>query len=284
MQALEMAQQMIAINSISDRSNAPVAALMRTWLEELGFEIEQLERVEANGERKVTLVAKRGTGYGGIAYFCHNDVVPVDDWNAAAGGPFDAVVDDGCLWGRGACDMKGSAAAALAAIDRIDPAKQTSPIYFVATSDEEHGMHGAQLVAKESRLFREMVEHQTVGIIGEPTELRVVNAHKGTCLLTITSRGRSAHSSTADGENANWRLVDFLVFLKTIQRRCESDASLQNPVFDPPTLSMNIVLSNRPTATNVTVGESRCQLFLRTMPDVPWQPVVAEIVTIAESM
>lgn len=231
MDAVKLAQQMIAVNSVSHYSNAPIAMLMRGWLEELGFEVEQLELTDPNGERKISLVAKRGPGRGGIAYFCHNDVVPVDDWNATAGGPFSGAVSAGRLWGRGACDMKGSAAAALAAIARIDAGAQIAPIYFVVTSDEEYGMHGARLISEQSRLFGEMVAHGTVGIIGEPTELQVVNAHKGGCQLIVTSRGRTAHSSTADGLNANWQLIDFLCYVKQVQQRCESEPALQNEAF-----------------------------------------------------
>lgn len=280
---LEFARQMVALDSVSTRSNASIAALMRGWLETLGFSVEQLELVDEGGQQKVSIVGKRGPGQGGIAYFCHNDVVPADDWNAAAGGPFAAAVQEGRLWGRGACDMKGSAAAALAAIARIDPRRQRAPIYFVATSDEEHGMHGAKLVSQRSQFFQEMVAHQTVGIIGEPTELKVVNAHKGICSIVVTSRGRSAHSSTADGVNANWQLIDFLSFLKSVQARCQSEKGLSNTVFDPPTLSMNVVIRNRPAAANITVGEANCQMFLRTMPDVPWEPLVEEIVAAAEN-
>ena len=282
LQPLDLAQQMVAIDSVSHRSNATIAALMRGWLEKLGFEVEQLDMIDSAGERKVSIVAKRGTGTGGIAYFCHNDVVPADDWNAKAGSAFSAAVDGGRMWGRGACDMKGSAAAALAAISFIQPQRQTAPIYFVATSDEEQGMHGARLVSERSRLFGEMVAHGTVGIIGEPTELQVVNAHKGTCSLLITSRGRSAHSSTSDGLNANWKLIDYLNYLKEVQHRCETDPALQNPAFNPATLSMNVVLRNRPAVSNITVGEASCQIFMRSMPDVPWENLADEMVQAAE--
>ena len=284
MDPIPMAQQMIAIDSVSSRSNAAVAELMRGWLEVLGFEIEQLEMMDPNGERKVSIVAKRGMGRGGIAYFCHNDVVPADDWKATAGSAFSGVVQAGRLWGRGACDMKGSAAAALAAIARIDADQQTAPIYFVATSDEEQGMHGARLVSERSRLFAEMVADRTVGIIGEPTELKVVNAHKGTCYVLVTSRGCAAHSSTNDGVNANWKLIDFLNKLKEEQERCECEDQLQNRSFDPPTLSMNVVIRNRPATSNITVGEASCQLFLRPMPDTRWEALVDDLVLAAEKM
>lgn len=284
MDVLKLAQEMIAINSVSSRSNVAIAALMRGWLEALGFEIEQLQMTDPEGEVKVSIVAKRGVGKGGIAYFCHNDVVPVDDWSAASCGPFSAAVSDGRLWGRGACDMKGSAAAALAAIARINPIDQSSPIYFVVTSDEEHGMHGARMVSMQSRLFEEMVTNTTVGIIGEPTELKVVNAHKGGCHLLVTSRGRSAHSSTADGLNANWQLIDFLQYVKQVQQRCESDPVLQNAAFSPPTLSLNLVITNRPAAANITVGHAACHLFMRPMPNVGWLELMETISDQAKRM
>lgn len=284
MNVVKLAQEMIAINSVSSRSNVEIAALMRGWLESLGFEIEQLQTTDPDGEVKVSIVGKRGKGQGGIAYFCHNDVVPVDDWNATAGGPFSAIVSDGRLWGRGACDMKGSAAAALAAIARIRPQDQSAPVYFVATSDEEHGMHGARLVSTQSRLFSEMAAHQTVGIIGEPTELKVVNAHKGGCHLLVTSRGRAAHSSTADGLNANWQLIDFLQYVKQISMQCDSDPALQNSAFSPPTMSLNLVITNRPAATNITVGQASCHLFARPMPNVPWVELMQSISHQAQKM
>lgn len=284
MDVLRLAQEMIAHDSVSVRSNGSIAALMRSWLEELGFEIEQLEMIDPEGEVKVSIVAKRGPGSGGLAYFCHNDVVPVDDWSAEAGGPFSGVVCSGRLWGRGACDMKGSAAAALAAIARIDAKQQKAPLYFVVTSDEEHGMHGAKLVSQRSRFFAELVAGNTVGIIGEPTELRVVNAHKGGCNLIVTSRGRSAHSSTTDGLNANWRLIDFLARVKEVHQRCECEPALQNRAFHPSSLSLNLVIRNRPAASNITVGSASAQIFLRPMPDVPWEELVAELVQAAESL
>lgn len=277
MHALRLAQQMIAHDSVSVRSNGPIAAQMKEWLENLGFVVEQLEMTDPAGQLKVSLVAKRGKGKGGIAYFCHNDVVPVDDWNAAAGGPFSGAVTGGKLYGRGACDMKGSAAAALAAVARIDPQEQAAPIYFVVTSDEEHGMHGAQLVAQKSQLFREMVADGTVGIIGEPTELKIVHAHKGGCLITVSSHGRSAHSSTSEGLNANWQLIDFLSFVKEVQQRTQSQPAYQNTAFDPSSLSLNLIIKNRPAAGNITVGLATAQIFMRPMPNVAWEALATEI-------
>jgi acetylornithine deacetylase len=292
MDCLELARNMIAIDSVTSQSNQGIASLMRQQLERLSFEIEQIDCVDNHGLTKANLIARRRplptvqseSSSGGIVYCCHNDVVSVEGWNAAAGGPFDGAVADGKLWGRGACDMKGSAAAAMAAIANISHEQQRSPIYFLVTGDEESGMVGARTVAHQSKFFAEMVATGTVGVIGEPTELRVVNAHKGGCHFKVSAHGVAAHSSTADGRNANWDLIPFLSYLREQALRCDSDLALQNNRFSPATLSMNVVLLNEPAASNITVGKATCQIFLRPMPGVKWQEFAEEIAVKAEQM
>jgi acetylornithine deacetylase len=265
---------------------------MREHLNIIGFNLEQLAYLDNAGLEKVALIGRRGPApsssqaahSGGIVYCCHNDVVSVDGWNASQGGPFDAVVSEGKLWGRGTCDMKGPTAAALAAIERIPIEQQKHPIYFLVTGDEESGMQGANAIVSHSKYFAEMRAAGTVGIIGEPTELRVVNAHKGGCHLKVTSHGIAAHSSTADGRNANWALIPFLSYLSQQFERCERDPSLLNHRFSPPSLSMNVVVKNEPAASNITVGKATCQIFLRPMPDVDWRSFVDAIVETATGM
>ncbi len=291
MDCLEIAQKLVAIDSVTSRPNANIANCMREHLSSIGFDLEQLTYLDNAGLEKIALIARRGpapsnspTGSGGIVYCCHNDVVSVDGWNAPVGGPFDAVVSDGKLWGRGSCDMKGPTAAALAAIERIPIEQQRSPIYFLVTGDEESGMQGANAIVSNSNYFAEMRTAGTVGIIGEPTELRVVNAHKGGCHFKVTSHGVAAHSSTADGRNANWALVPFLNYLSQQFHLCENDPALLNKQFSPPSLTMNVVVKNEPAASNITVGKATCQIFLRPMPNVDWRGFVEAIVATATNM
>ena len=295
MDCLDIARKLVAINSVTSRSNATVAICMRDHLTSIGFDVEQLVYLDNAGLEKIALVGRRGPEpsaatnsksgrCSGIAFCCHNDVVSVDGWDAPQGGPFDAVVTEGRLWGRGSCDMKGPIAAALAAIERIATDEQTCPIYFLVTGDEESGMQGANAVVSQSKYFAEMRAAGTVGIIGEPTELRVVNAHKGGCHFKVTSHGVAAHSSTADGRNANWALIPFLSYLRDQSVRCESDPLLLNHRFSPPSLSMNVVIKNEPAASNITVGKATCQIFLRPMPEVDWRSFAEEIIATAVSM
>ena len=137
----------------------------------------------------MNIVGKKGIGTGGLAYFGHTDVVPADPWFSADHGPFAPTVKEGRLYGRGSCDMKGSIGCILAAAERLSAKSLRFPLYVTCTADEEVGYTGAAEVARRSQLYREMVAGATSGIVGEPTELDVVYAHKGTYGFRATAAG-----------------------------------------------------------------------------------------------
>jgi acetylornithine deacetylase len=251
-------------------------------LEGLGFQLEVHTFADEEGIVKTSLVAKRGSGKGGIAYLAHTDVVPVEDWHTGFSGPFEATHHDGKLYGRGTCDMKGSLAAALKAISNISEINQKKPLYMVVTADEEVGMRGARQVDSESLLFQEMIDQDVVGIIGEPTELRVVHAHKGASPFILRAVGVSAHTSTGEGSNANYRLIPALGPLVELRKQSEQDPKYHNNDFRPPTLSWKMVIRNEPLASNVTTSLAESVQFLRTMRGVDHGPLVDEMRAIAE--
>ena len=82
--ALELAQQLVAIDSVSRHSNVPVSNLLHEVLERAGFEVERLEYDDPDGVRKVNLVGRRGSGEGGFGLFSHSDTVPGDSWVSEA--------------------------------------------------------------------------------------------------------------------------------------------------------------------------------------------------------
>lgn len=270
----EITRELVSFDTVSHRSNRTISETVASWLEELGFSVEWLEYIDVHGEVKVSLVSKRAaesSGKGterGVAYMAHTDVVPVDDWDTGFSGPFDVVQKEGRLYGRGTCDMKGSLASALVAAGRIPRREQTSPLYFVVTADEEIGMQGAKQVNETSKYFEEMVQYDSLGIVGEPTEMQVVHAHKGTLGYIVRSRGVSAHTSTGEGINANDALIPILSRLQQLKELTLRDAKYHNPSFDPPTLSWNMVLRNEPLAVNVTTALAEAEVFLRPMPGV----------------
>jgi acetylornithine deacetylase len=279
---LEIAKELVSFDSVSSKSNEEVSQWVENRLRKAGFDIERVVYRDRSSISKVNLIAKRAPAThrglsGGVCYLAHTDVVPADDWSLDFCGPFQPTLRDERLYGRGSCDMKGSLACALAAAERLSIHDQKAPLYFIITADEEVGMIGARHVDRQSALFEEMVAAQTIGIVGEPTSLQVIHAHKGGLALRVTSRGRSAHSSSRDGVNANLRLIPLLNLLLELQQQCEHDPLLQNSSFDPPTLSWNIVLRNEPFASNITPSLAEAVIFLRPMPNVDHEPLVARV-------
>ncbi len=263
---LEYARHLVGSPSVSAQSNTEVSNVVEAMLRSLGFEIERQEFPDPQGVPKVNVIGKIGTGIGGVAYFGHTDVVPAETWSIAEHGPFEPTVRDGRLYGRGSCDMKGSIASALAAVDRLNSTRLQAPIYIVCTADEEVGFHGAREVVEKSALYREIVTGQSRSIIGEPTELNVVHAHKGIMGFRAISHGKAAHSSTRSGQNANLAMIPFLQEMKQIHDETLVDPRWLNDEFDPPWISWNIVVNDGNCAVNITAPLSVCKVYFRPMP------------------
>ena len=174
MDSLQYSQELISFESTSTLSNVAISNYVENVLKKIGFEIERLEYDDPTGIRKACVVGKKGAGRGGMAYFGHTDVVPVNAWFSETKGPYTPNVMDDKLYGRGSCDMKGSIACILAAAEQVPAEKLKNPLYITCTSDEEISMEGAIQVAQNSQFYREMVEGKSNGVIGEPTMLEVV--------------------------------------------------------------------------------------------------------------
>jgi acetylornithine deacetylase len=258
---LQLTKELVAIPSVSRWSNADISNLLEKWLKEAAFEIERLEYTDANGETKISLVAKKGAGTGGLAFIGHSDTVPgqEEEWPA-----FSPTVENGHLIGRGSCDMKGPLAATLAAA-AVEPAHLKKPIYLVVTADEEAGGVGAIQVARESTLFNN--NGPQYGVIAEPTQLVPVYAHKGGCQITITVYGQAAHTSTDRGISANFLVAPFLAEMAELATTLKTDESFMNHEFDPPTLGFNLTIDDGGCRPNVTAAKTVCVISFRPMPN-----------------
>lgn len=266
MDALQYTSELVRFPTVSTSSNAAICAYLEEVLKELGFVTERIEYVDSSGVDKVNVVGKKGRGTGGMAYFGHTDVVPADSWFSSDHGPFEPTVNGDRLYGRGSCDMKGSIGAMLAAVEEVGDVGLTNPLYVAFTADEEIGYCGAEQVAQRSELFREMVLGNANGIVGEPTLLNVVHAHKGTYGFKATSQGRAAHSSTNEGINANLAMIPFLNEMKRIHDETQEDPAWQDPAFDPPGISWNIGINDHTRAVNMTAAQSVCTVYFRPAP------------------
>jgi acetylornithine deacetylase len=287
--ATDLLKRLISFRSISSAGNRAISDHLSELLHNDGFVVEQTTYVDEKGIEKVNVVACRdphagGTTddtvqSGGLAYFAHTDVVPVPTWTGPGedASAFDAVLIDDRVYGRGACDMKGSISAMLTAATTISVNEQKRPLWIVCTADEEVGFEGARHVVKNATAYRDIVAAQPVSIIGEPTELGVVHAHKGITGFEVTSHGRSAHSSTDEGVNANEALMPVLQLVDQINQITRRDPAYQDSRFNPPHLSWNYGIRNAESAINITTQQASVWVSFRTMPGIDGEDLIARV-------
>ena len=272
MDVLDLTAEFVSHNSASTRSNAGVSRAIGKRMRQAGLVVERLQYHDPNDVPKVCLVGIKGGGAGGLALMGHTDVVPAEGW---AWNPFEAIQKNGRLYGRGSADMKGSIACMLVAAERFPLRELKRPVCVITTADEEVDCAGARYVAEHSKVFRKA--GIPYGIIGEPTVMDVVHAHKGSIRIQATAKGRAAHSSTGRGINANHAMIPFLNDVLKIDRQIRTDRRYCDDAFDPPHSGCNIVMGDGETASNITARESRATINCRPMPGHNWEPVLRRI-------
>ena len=247
---VELASELIAMPSETPTSNRAISDFLRGLLQEGGFAVEECTYIDAFDVEKVSLVAKKGEGNGGLGLFSHSDTVPGD----AGWEPFSPTVADGRLLGRGSADMKGPLAASIAAACRFNAADLERPLVIAVTADEERGHTGAHDIVERSQTLTSGWPQYC--IVCEPSTLQPVYAHKGGAGITVTARGVAAHTSTDKGMSANFKIAPFLAEMTELAQTFRAQKRFQNPLFGPPTNGFNLVISDGDTATNVTAAQT----------------------------
>ncbi|WP_120635756.1 acetylornithine deacetylase [Ruegeria sp. EL01] len=255
--SVDILQDLIAFPTVSAESNLQMIDYLS-------------ERLKARGARctvtlddsgtKANLFATLGPDLpGGIMLSGHTDVVPVadQDWTSD---PFDMTERDGQIYGRGTCDMKGFIAASIALAEQIDAGALSQPLHFAFTYDEETGCLGAQnLIADLS----EKGIDPDIAIIGEPTEMRVIEGHKGCYEYTTRFTGLEGHGSAPDaGVNAAEYAARYVAKLLELREALKSRAP-ESSKFDPPWSTINIGRISGGVAHNVIVGKAEVDWEMR---------------------
>ena len=201
----EMLARLVGFDSVVGRPNAPIVEFVRDWLSAQGIVAHVLPGPE--GDRSNLFASIGPVDRPGFVLSGHLDVVPAMEpgWQAD---PFVLREDAGRLIGRGACDMKGFVAAALFMVPELAAMNLPVPIHLALSYDEEAGCRGVpHLLAA----LPDLCAPPQGAIIGEPTDLVPVLAHKGKSAIRVTASGTAGHSSRPDlGENAIHALVPVL--------------------------------------------------------------------------
>jgi acetylornithine deacetylase len=242
--AKELLARLVAFDTESSKSNIPLIRFVEDYLGQ--YDIASQRVPTANGE-KASLFATIGPSDApGLALSGHTDVVPVagQTWDSD---PFRLTERDGKLYGRGSCDMKGYLACALAMVPQFARRRLKMPIHLAFSYDEEVGCTGVRPMIAE--LGKRLPLPRLV-FVGEPTEMGVVDAHKGPVRWRVQLRGRAAHSSMPHyGVNA----IAYAGRLLGELSRMEQDlkAGEQDARFDPPYTTLQVTQIEGGTASNV---------------------------------
>lgn len=258
---------LISTSSISstdpswDQGNANVIALMSDWFAALGFEVDIIDVAPG----KQNLVAKRlpkdsPDAEGGLLLAGHTDTVPFDEgrWSFD---PHALTEANNRFYGLGTADMKGFFAFILEAVKSIDWDKQQRPLYILATCDEETTMLGARHFTQDAPFQPDYC------IIGEPTSLVPIRAHKGHVANAIRVTGKSGHSSDPSlGVNAIEIMHE--VMYAMMQLRDKLVKEYHHPGFAIPSPTLNLGCIHGGDSANRICGCCELHYDVRPLPGI----------------
>ena len=252
--SLKILSDLIAFKTVSGEDNNSLINYCDEILNKLGatsFKTYDDEKKRVN--LFATLKAKIPSKKKPIIFSGHTDVVPVSkDWNTD---PFVATIKDEKVFGRGACDMKGFIACTLAYAPIFSKTNLDRDIHFSFTFDEETACQGAPLLINE---LKRKGMNSGICIVGEPTSMKIIDAHKGCYEYTTYFKGLAGHGSAPDkGINAVEYAVKYISKLIELREILKTKVP-KNSIFDPPYTTIQIGGISGGIARNVIAD--RCQV------------------------
>ncbi len=243
--SLDLIRDLVGFNTVSRNSNLELIDYVRRYLD--GHGVESIVIPSPDGGKSCLYATIGPAGRGGVMLSGHTDVVPVDgeEWT---GDPFKAVVRDGRMFGRGTTDMKGFVAMALAHVPLFLETDLKTPIHLAFSYDEEVGCTGVRPMID---VLNGMVNKPVMGIIGEPTSMRVMTGHKGKKSIRVRVRGHECHSSLAPtGVNAIEYAAELIAYIKSIARRLAREGA-HDDAYDVPHTTAHVGRIDGGTALNI---------------------------------
>jgi len=255
---LELMDRLIGFPTVSSESNRDCIDWIADYLGALGAKCEITSEVEG----KANIFATLGPDVdGGIILSGHTDVVPVEGQNWSRD-PFKMHRENGALFGRGTCDMKGFVAAAMAMAPKYAAMDLKRPVHFAFTYDEEVGCLGARVLVNQ--LIKSGLKPSAC-IVGEPTSMRIIEGHKGMCEYTTEFRGVEGHSSQPDlCVNALEYAHRFMSKLMEVRAELPAMAP-KNSRFDPPYSTSSICACHSGSTHNVIPSLAELEWEMRVV-------------------
>jgi acetylornithine deacetylase len=266
----ELIAKLVAFETVSRNSNLALIDYVRAYLDGFGV---QPHLVPNDAGTKANLYATIGPAIpGGVVLSGHTDVVPVDGqpWDTD---PFTVVERDGRLYGRGTCDMKSFCAIVLALVPAMRELKK--PIHLAFSYDEEVGCQG---VPRLIRALLETVPRPAAVIVGEPTGMQLVTAHKGITVLKTTVTGYEVHSSQIHrGVSAVMTAARLITFLEDLTHRQAERP--RDPGFEPSFTTLHVGVIKGGTAINIISRHCEFMWDIRNLPGDDPQAILEQFNT-----
>ncbi len=257
--AKDILAKLVAFDTTSSKSNLACAEYVRDYLASHGVEARVLP---ADDGIHANLFATIGPDVdGGVGLSGHMDVVPVTGqlWDTD---PFTLIERDGRLYGRGACDMKGYLACVMAMVPDFKRRKLRVPLHVVFSYDEEVGCTGVKPMIAE---FGKALPKPRLILVGEPTNMGVVDAHKGGYRFRTQVTGKDAHSSKPQlGVSAVSIAGELISELSRIEERLKAEKTSAR--FDPPYNSLTVSMIEGGLAQNVIPPTCTFYWSMRVLP------------------
>ncbi len=255
----DILDRLVGFDTTSHKTNVPLILYVEDYLRGHGV---ASYLVPTEDGQKASLFATIGPeDVPGVALSGHTDVVPVEGqaWDSD---PFSLTLRDGRYYGRGTTDMKGFLACVLAAVPRFKAANLKKPVHIAFSYDEEVGCIGVRPMIAEMGTNLPLPR---VVIVGEPTDMRVVDAHKGPVRWQVDIAGRAAHSSMAHlGVNAI--TAAGLIIGELVRIEAELAARTPDDRFEPPYPTLQVTTIEGGTASNIVPVSCRFGFEIRSMP------------------
>jgi len=262
--SLDLIRNLVGFDTTSRESNLALIDWVRGYLADHG--VASTLTFDDDGRKAnlfATLPARDGNAtHGGIVLSGHTDVVPVDaqPWDS---NPFEVTVKDDRLYGRGVTDMKSFSAVGLAFVPEFLRRGLAKPVHFALSYDEEVGCIGVR------RLIADLVArgvHPAGCIVGEPTGMELVVAHKGKKSWRCRVRGFEAHSSlTPQGVNAVQIACEIVAYIAQ-RARDFRDTGHQDGAYDVPYTTVHVGVIHGGTALNIVPRDCRFDFEIRHLP------------------
>jgi acetylornithine deacetylase len=260
---LEMLERLIGFDTESSKPNLELIAAVEAYLKVEG--VDYVKIPNSSGDKAALFVSIGPKVDGGVVLSGHTDVVPVTG-QAWTSDPFKLRRDDGRVYGRGACDMKGFDAICLAMIPEFKKANLARPIHILLSYDEETTCRGPlDTIAR----FGADLPRPGAVLVGEPTLMQVADAHKSVATYHTIVHGHEAHSSKPHlGANAIESACDLV---SELYRFAEELAAEGDPSgrFDPPASTIQVGTIHGGTARNILAKQCAFHWEFRSLPGVP---------------